>query len=147
MLGRRSSRLTSGPEADLIPELDRAGLRKFGIQIGLIFAILFGIAFPFVFGYQYPTWPWILAAILIVWGLAAPSSLRVVYRIWMRIGLLLNRIVSPIVLGFIFFIVVTPIGLIARVFGQDSMGRKRREQGTFRTHSTARESKHMERPY
>lgn len=146
-LGKRNLHLTNAADEELIPELDRAGLRKFGITIGSIFAVLFGIVIPFLLDLRYPIWPWILASILIVWGLVAPSSLRIVYRGWMHIGLLLNRIVSPIVLGIIFFLVVTPFGLVARLFGQDSMGRKRKSETTFRVPSTARESKHMERPY
>ena len=78
----------------------------------------------------------------------APASLRGVYRGWMRIGLLLNRIVSPIVLGIVFFLVVTPMGLIMRLTGRDPMARKSRDdRGTCRVLSEKRNSKHLEHPY
>ena len=64
----------------LIPELDRKGYRDFGVTTGAIVAGLFGLFFPWVFGRafpaEYPWWPWALFAVLAVWGLAAPMSLK-----------------------------------------------------------------------
>lgn len=134
-------------DAELIPELDRSGLRKFGITIGSVFAVLFGVILPITLSLRFPVWPWILALVLIVWGLVAPSGLRIVYRGWMRIGLLLNRIVSPIVLGLIFFLIVTPFGLIMRLFGQNPMDKKRDSENSSRIQSAVRDPKHVERPY
>lgn len=131
----------------MIPELDRGGLRNFGITIGTIFVGLFGLIIPLTFGLRYPIWPWILGLILVIWALVAPASLRIIYRGWMQIGLLLNGIVSPVVLGIIFFLIVTPFGLVMRLFGQDPMARKRAVEKTCRVHSAERESNHMERPY
>jgi hypothetical protein len=68
------------------------------------------------------------AAWALIWGLIAtafasfatltPGCLGQLNRMWFRFGLLLNRIVSPLVLGLLFFAVVTPIGLLMRMFGQ-----------------------------
>ena len=139
--------MTDRDPANLIPELDRAGLRNFGLTMGAIFAALFGLILPFAFGFAYPLWPWVLALVLAVWALAAPASLRLVYRGWMRLGLLLHRIVSPIVLGVVFFLVVTPFGIVMRLFGGDPMARKAESGDTCRVESIARDPKHMERPY
>ena len=109
MRGRRSSTLTKTFDSEAIPELDTAGLRRFGLSTGAIVAVLFGIALPYLFEWSYPRWPWIIAGVLITWALVAAPSLKHVYRNWMRLGLLLNRIVSPIILGIVFFIVVTPL--------------------------------------
>jgi len=73
-----------------IPELDRKGLRTFGLVTGFIVAGLFGLFFPWVFERPHATWPWIFLAIIGVWALVAPMSLRPVYRLWMRFGLLLS---------------------------------------------------------
>ncbi len=139
--------MTERDTANLIPELDRAGLRSFGLTTGAIFAALFGLILPFVFGFAFPVWPWVLALVLAAWALAAPASLRPVYRAWMHLGLLLHRIVSPLVLGVVFFLVVTPFGIVMRLFGGDPMARKAESKGTCRKDSVARDPKHMERPY
>ena len=131
-----------------IPELDTAGLRKFGLSTGAIVGILFGLGLPFLFGLDFPRWPWVIAVVLIAWALVAPASLKHVYLNWMRLGLVLNRIVSPIVLGIVFFLVVTPIGLIMRIAGRDPMGQvKRPEDESCRVKSKSRDAKHLENPY
>jgi hypothetical protein len=43
-----------------IPELDKAGLRRFGLTTGIIVAVLFGIVLPWVFNLGWPTWPWMV---------------------------------------------------------------------------------------
>jgi hypothetical protein len=135
-------------DAHAIPELDAKGLRRFALTTGAIVAVLFGLVLPYLFEFGYPVWPWVLAAILMLWGLIAPASLKPVYRGWMRFGLLLNRIVSPLVLGIVFFAVVTPIGLVMRLLGKDPLAHgKHDEANSFRVPSQARDAKHLERPY
>jgi hypothetical protein len=58
-----------------------------------------------------------LGALLILAGLVIPAKLGPVYRAWMRFGLALSKITSPIFMGAIFFVVLTPIGLIRRLAG------------------------------
>lgn len=131
-----------------IPELDASGLRRFGLSTGAIIGGLFGFVLPFLFNWNYARWPWIIAAILIVWALLFPSSLNRVYHVWMRFGLLLNRIVSPIVLGVVFFLVVTPIGLVMRLTGRNPMNKTGdTKEGSLRVNCEARDAKHLERPY
>ena len=140
--------MTDRHDTELFPELDAAGLRRFGISTGSIVAGIFGLVLPFAFDLKYPIWPWVIAFVLIIWAVAAPASLRGVYRGWMRIGLMLNRIVSPIVLGIVFFLVVTPMGLIMRLTGRDPMARKSRDdRATCRVPSEDRKSEHLEHPY
>ena len=107
-----------------IVELDRKGLRDFGLITGCIVAALFGLFFPWILETRTPVWPWALAGVLSVWGLAAPMSLQPVYRIWMKLGLLLGRITTPIILGIDFYLLVLPMGLIMRGFGHDPMARR-----------------------
>ena len=140
--------MTEFQHQDEIPELDAAGLRRFGLTIGTIIGVLFGLVLPFWFGWNFPVWPWIIAAILIPWALVAPASLKQVHVNWMRFGLLLNRVVSPIVLGIVFFVVVTPMGLIMRATGRNPMGKiEKSTQTTARVKSNARDASHLEKPY
>lgn len=72
-------------------------------------------------------WPFLLAIAVafVVVTLLAPHWLRPLNRLWHRFGLLLGRIVSPIVMGTLFFVVVTPVATLARLFGNDPLRLKR----------------------
>lgn len=134
--------------SDLIKALDDRGLRNFALSFGAMVALLFGLVFPWVLALAYPSWPWLLWAGCAVWGLVAPGTLRPFYRLWMRFGLLLSKITSPVVLGVIYFLVITPTGFIAGLFRGDPMRRDCREScNSFRQKSEAKPPKHMERPF
>lgn len=107
-----------------IPELDAKGLREFGLTTGAIVVGLFGLFFPWVLERPWPFWPWIVGGVLAAWALAAPATLRGVYRGWMRLGLLLGKVTTPIVMGAIFFVIVTPAALVIRLAGRDLLGRR-----------------------
>lgn len=95
--------------------------RSFGYVIGAFFFLL--ALWPILSGLP-PRWP--AAAIAAVFVLAArfrPSSLARLNKLWFHFGLLLHRIASPLALGIVFFVVVTPIGLILRFVGHDSLRR------------------------
>lgn len=131
-----------------IPELDRKGLREFGLTTGGILAALFGLFFPWVLSRPYPLWPWIIAAILAGWALAAPATLRTFYRLWMRLALLLSRITTPIVMAVVYFLVITPLAFIMRVAGRDPMARRFDENAkSYRIAIKKRSKDHMERPF
>ncbi len=129
-----------------IPELDRAGLRRFGLTTGIIFAGLFGVLLPWVFDTAWPVWPWILGGILVMTGLLMPASLRNVYRGWMRLGMVLNKVTTPIIMGLVFYLMITPIGLIRRLFAKDPLSREFRDGESYRVRSKPPNSD-MEKPY
>jgi hypothetical protein len=72
-------------------------------------------------------WPWTggLAVLLLAAGLLRPSLLHPFNLIWLRFGLLLHRVVNPIVMGLVFFGTVLPTGLIMRMLGKDLLRLKR----------------------
>jgi hypothetical protein len=130
-----------------IPELDRKGLREFGLVTGAIVALLFGLFFPWLLEHSIPIWPWAIFAVLGFWALVAPLSLRPVYRGWMRFGLLLSRVTTPIVMGLVFYVVITPFALTLKLAGKDAMKRKIDNRDTYRvTRENAREDS-LEHPY
>jgi len=94
---------------DEIPELDKKGLRDFGLITGGLFALIFGLLLPWKFEWQWPVWPWVLFGLLAVLAFAAPMWLNPVYRVWMRIGHMIGSVISRIILGLVFFLVVTPL--------------------------------------
>jgi len=131
-----------------IPELDRKGLREFGLVTGGIVAGLFGLFFPWLLEAQIPLWPWAVAGVLAVWALVAPASLRPLYRLWMRLGLLLSRITTPLILGIVFYIVILPVALVMKVVGRDAMARKFDDKAkTYRVPSRKASPQNMERPF
>ena len=62
-----------------------------------------------------------LAALLTLLALAVPTWLALPNKLWFQLGLLLGRVVNPIVLGLIFFILITPVAIITRLFGRDEL--------------------------
>lgn len=131
-----------------IPQLDRKGLREFGLVTGAMLVALFGLLLPWLFGRGWPVWPWILAAPLFVLALVRPLWLRGVYRGWMRFGLLASRITTPLILGIAFFLIISPIALIRRLVGRDSLHRDfRTDNKTYRVMSERVSKDRLEKPY
>jgi hypothetical protein len=131
-----------------IPDLDARGLRRFAYTTAAIIAVLFGVLLPWLGGLGCPLWPWTLAAVLALWGLARPASLRPLYRGWMRFGQLASRITTPIILGLVFFGMIMPMGLVMRLTGHDPMRRKLEpDAATYRVPSRPVPRDSVERPY
>lgn len=131
-----------------IPELDSQGLRKFAFTSAAIIVVLFALVIPFIFSFSFPVWPWIAGVILAGWGAIAPATLNPVYKVWMRFGLLMNRITTPIILGIVFFLVFTPIALVMRLFGRDELQLKRGSTvSTYRVVSKNSPKEKMEKPF
>ena len=94
--------------------------KKFGFFFTFVFAIL---AFYFLF-IDSILWAQALAVLAVLFLLITviiPQVLLPLNKLWMRLGLLLGMIVSPIVLGIIFFGLVTPYGMVMRLFGRDEL--------------------------
>ena len=134
--------------AHVIPELDRSGLRRFGITTGAIVAGLFGLFFPWLFESALPLWPWVVFGVLAGWGLLAPATLKPVYRGWMRFGLLLSKITTPIIMGVVFFLIVMPFGFALRLLGKDPLRRRLDEAAqSYRIKSEKPPKENLENPF
>ena len=97
-------------------------LRKFGLTVGGVFLLLGGLA---LWRHKW-TGPWLFTpgVILFAFGLIAPKVLKPVYIAWMSFALALGLIVSTVLLTIFFYLVITPIGLIARIAGKDFLALK-----------------------
>ena len=70
------------------------------------------------------------------------------YRLWMRLGLALGRITTPILMGLVFFLVITPAALVLRLVGRDPMSRRREpERESYRIPVPKPPRQHIERPF
>ena len=132
-------------------DVTKSDLKKFGLIMGAMFAIIFGGLFPWVMdktSATWPIWPFIVMAIFWALALVIPESLRKVNEIWLKIGNVLGWINSRIILGIMFFLLIFPIGLLLKLFGKDAMNRKLDSNiKTYRRVSKQRDSKHLERPF
>lgn len=134
--------------SDQIPELDGAGLRRFGLIMAGIVAGLFGLLLPMVVDYAMPLWPFAVAGVFCGWSLGTPRTLIVVYRPWMRLGLVLNRIVTPVIMSVVFFVLITPVSLIMKIIGRDPLARGfDPDAESYRQPSRKPSREHLERPF
>jgi len=97
--------------------------RSFGLIVGGIFAVIG--AYQYLTGSSLFAWFLLPGAILVLLGLARPAVLHPLNIAWMRLGLLLGRVVTPIVMFLVFVVSIVPIGLILRVMGKDPLKLKR----------------------
>ena len=131
-----------------IPVLDSKGLREFGLVTGGIIAVLFGLFFPWLIERPVPFWPFAILLVLGGLALAAPAALRPVYHVWMRFGLLMSKITTPIIMGVVFYAVITPMGLVMRLAGKDYMARQRDPRArSYRIESSTTPAKRLEKPF
>lgn len=127
---------------------DRAELRKFAMLMAGMIGLVFGLLLPWLWGFGWPLWPWVVAALFVLWGRLWPGGLRPVFRLWMRFGLALGWVNSRIILGLVFYLLFTPVGLIMRLAGNDPMRRKlQADAPSYRIASTDPPPEHLERPY
>jgi len=131
-----------------IPKLDRKGLRDFGLLMAGIIALIFGLILPFLFKHHFSVIPCLIALAFGVLAIFAPYALAPIYQGWMRIGQAIGWVESRIILGLIFLIIVTPMGLIMRLIQRDAMARKFEVQmPSYRILSQSRNKLSMENPY
>lgn len=99
-------------------------LRKFGITVGLVLVIL-GFLFQYV--WDNPTVYMILGsigALLVFFGVLFPKVLLPIHKAWMSLAIILGFIMTRVILSILFYVVVTLIGLIAKIAGKDFLDRK-----------------------
>ena len=132
----------------IIPELDRKGLRSFGLTTGAVFVVVFGVFFPWILEKNWPLWPWIVAAPLWVLALIHPPALRLIYIGWMHFGLLASRVMTPLILGIVFFLVISPMALVRRHLGRDPLQRALDPNNeSYRVQSTTSPREKLEKPF
>ena len=97
--------------------------RSFGIVFFVVFLLI--ALYPLTYGGEIRIWSLIISIIFLILGLMNSSILSPLNKAWSRFGIFLGNFVSPIVMGVIFFLVVTPIGLIMKVLGKDILNLKK----------------------
>jgi hypothetical protein len=110
--------------------------RKFGLTVGIAFAVFSGVAWwsehPRVFTVLAS-----LSAVLIVAALLLPKQLRVVDAAWMKLALLVSKITTPVFMGVIYFVVLTPVGALRRALGKNALVHKPGRHGLWADRTSA----------
>ncbi len=124
-LEKKAGLLAFEPRVESAPDAGGSN-RSFGLLFAAIFAII-GF-WPLVWRYESPRlWALIAAGLFLGISLLAPQILEPLKRWWMRLALVLARVVTPVIMGVLFVVAVWPTGLIIRAMGKDPM-RLRRQQ-------------------
>ena len=102
-------------------------------SFGKVFSILFLIIaiFPLLNNENIRIWSLIVSIIFLILGLLNSKILTPLNKIWFKFGILLGKIVSPLVMGAIFFLVVTPTGLLMRFLGKNLLNLKFNKNNSY----------------
>ena len=103
--------------------------RSFGVVFFLFFFII--SIFPLLKNEDIKIWAVIIAIIFLILGLLNSSILYPLNKIWFKFGILLGNVVSPIVMGIVFYAVVTPTSIIVRMFGKDLLNLKKNNKKSY----------------
>ena len=103
-------------------EINKSSNRSFGIVFFIVF-LLIGI-YPLLNQEDTRLWALIISLIFLTLGIIDSKILTPLNKIWFKFGIFLGRIISPLIMGLIFFLVVTPIGIFMRILGKDLINLK-----------------------
>ena len=96
--------------------------RSFGLLFFVVFLII--SLWPLTHEGSIRIWSVIVSAVFLILGLINSRLLTPLNVLWFKLGMILGAIISPIVMGIVFFLVVTPTGLILRIMGKDLLNKK-----------------------
>ncbi|MBT8401501.1 MAG: hypothetical protein KJO98_13565 [Rhodothermia bacterium] len=102
---------------------DRKSLRSFGLVMGGVTAAV-AIFLTWKAGWTVTTAAWVMLAVCAIFvasALAAPQSLRAIHRVWMMFATVLGFVMTRVILAIVFFVIMTPIGLLLRALGKDPL--------------------------
>ena len=109
--------------------------KKNNIFFGILFFIFFLIIglYPLISNEPIRIWSVILSLVFLIITIIRPNLFTYLNRLWIKYGILLGKIISPIVMGLVFFFVVIPIGIFVKILKKDVMGLKRGESSYWIT--------------
>ena len=103
--------------------------RSFGIVFFVVFCLI--AIYPLLNKGDIRFWSLIISVIFLILGLLNSKILSPLNKIWFKFGIFLGKIVSPLVMGLIFFAVVTPIGILMRIMNKDLLNLKFNKKSTY----------------
>ena len=103
--------------------------RSFGIVFFIVFLII--AIYPLIDGGVIRQWSLIISVIFLFLGLLNSKILNPLNKVWFKFGIFLGKIISPLVMGIIFFLVVTPIGILMRILNKDLLNLKFNKKSSY----------------
>ena len=103
--------------------------RNFGIVFFIVFFLI--SIYPITQSGNLRVWSLIISIIFLILGILNSNLLYPLNKIWFKFGLFLGKIISPLIMGVIFFLVVTPIGFFLRIFGKDVLNLKYNDNKSY----------------
>ena len=113
--------------------------RSFGIVFFIVFLLI--AIYPLIYTGEFRLWSLIISFIFLILGILNSKILTPLNKLWFKFGIFLGKIVSPIIMGIIFFFVVTPIGVLMRFFGKDVLNLKYNNKKSYWIEKTGPKSK------
>ena len=120
-------------------ELKIGSNKSFGIVFFVVFLLI--AIYPLINNGELRIWSFVIAIIFLILGLINSKVLTPLNKLWFKFGLLLGKIVSPLIMGIIFFFVVTPTAFIMRIIGKDLLNLKFNNKKTYWIEKTGPKSK------
>ncbi len=111
------------------PKIKLPTNRNFGIVFSIVFLII--ALWPLLKQNDLRSWSLIVSGIFFALGLLNSKLLLPLNKIWFKFGILLGSIIAPIVMGIVFFLVVTPTGFIMKLLRKDLLNLKKNEKETY----------------
>ena len=113
--------------------------RSFGIVFFLVFLLI--STYPLINGNELRLWSLVVSIAFLLLGLANSKLLNPLNTLWFKFGIFLGKIISPLIMGIIFFLVVTPIGLLMRLLNKDLLKLKFNSNSSYWIEKTEPKSK------
>ena len=113
--------------------------RSFGVVFSIVFLLI--SIYPLINNDNVRIWSLVISLIFLVLGILNSNILSPLNKLWFKFGIFLGKIISPIIMGIIFFLVVTPIGLIMRLIGKDVLNLKYSDNKSYWIEKTGPKSK------
>ena len=110
-------------------EIKISSNRSFGLVFFVVFLLI--ALYPLINNGELRLWSLITSIIFLILGLLNSKFLNPLNKIWFKFGIILGKIISPLVMGIIFFLVVTPTGLLMRLFRKDILSLKYNQNSTY----------------
>jgi hypothetical protein len=120
-------------------EIKKGSNKSFGIVFSIVFFII--ALYPLIYDFEIRSWSIIIAIIFLLLGLTNSKILTPLNTVWFKFGILLGKVISPIIMGIIFFLVVTPIGYIMRFLNKDLLNLKYDKSNSYWIKKTGPKSK------
>ena len=125
-------------------KMEKKELRKFGLVLAVVILLLWWLFSPSL------AWQWLAGVELIVVlaALLVPVTLAPVHWLLTKLSHAISKVLNPLILGIVFYLMITPMGMVMRLFGYDPMRIKcEAENGSYRKTSAHHASEHFDRPF